>query len=207
LARSGTRAWTHDGRKCEHRVFVRALPHRTPKETMPRYRFRGNTPQIPSSTYVAETASVIGRVVLGEDTSVWPGAVIRADSEPIVIGEGSNVQDCAVLHVDPGVPMTIGRRVTVGHQVMLHGCMIGDGTLIGIQAIVLNHAVIGRECLVAAGAIVTERKSFPDRSLIMGAPAKVVRELTDDDVAMLRHAAEAYVQRRGFYLAELERID
>jgi carbonic anhydrase/acetyltransferase-like protein (isoleucine patch superfamily) len=174
---------------------------------MPRYRFRGNAPQIPSSTYVAETASVIGRVVLGEDTSVWPGAVIRADSEPIVIGEGSNVQDCAVLHVDPGVPMTIGRRVTVGHQVMLHGCTIGDGCLIGIQAIVLNHAVIGKECLVAAGAIVTERKTFPDRSLIMGAPAKVVRELTDDDVAMLRHAAEAYVQRRGFYLAELERID
>ncbi|MFO1302255.1 MAG: gamma carbonic anhydrase family protein [Burkholderiales bacterium] len=174
---------------------------------MPRYSFRGFAPQIPASTYVAETATVIGRAILGEDTSVWPGAVIRADSEPIVIGEGSNVQDNAVLHVDPGVPMNIGRRVTVGHQVMMHGCTIGDGSLIGIQAIVLNHAVIGESSLVAAGSIVTERKAFPPRSLIMGAPAKVVRELTDEDVAMLRHAAETYIKRRGFYLTELVRLD
>ena len=138
---------------------------------------------------------------------MWPGAVIRADSEPIVIGDGSNVQDNAVLHVDPGVPMTIGRRVTVGHQVMLHGCIIGDGSLIGIQAIVLNHAVIGQFCLVAAGAIITERKTYPDRSLIMGAPAKVVRELSDDDIAMLRHASETYVTRRGLYLTELARLE
>jgi carbonic anhydrase/acetyltransferase-like protein (isoleucine patch superfamily) len=174
---------------------------------MPRYRFRGFEPQIPASTFVAETASVIGRVILGEETSVWPGAVIRADSEPIAIGDGSNVQDNAVLHVDPGVPMTIGRNVTVGHQAMLHGCAIGDGSLIGIQAIVLNHAVIGQYCLVAAGAIVTERKTFPDRSLIMGAPAKVVRELTDADVEMLRRASETYIKRRGFYLTELQRLD
>jgi carbonic anhydrase/acetyltransferase-like protein (isoleucine patch superfamily) len=174
---------------------------------MPRYRFRGFAPQIPASTFVADTASVIGRVILGENTSVWPGAVIRADSEPITIGDGSNVQDNAVLHVDPGVPMTIGRNVTVGHQVMLHGCTIGDGSLIGIQAIVLNHAVIGESSLVAAGSIVTERKSYPPRSLIMGAPAKVVRELGDDDLAMLRHAAETYVKRRGFYLTELQRLD
>lgn len=173
---------------------------------MPRYRFRGTEPQISASTYVADTASVIGRVILGEETSVWPGAVIRADSEPITIGEGSNVQDNAVLHVDPGVPMTIGRNVTVGHQVMLHGCTIGDGSLVGIQAIVLNHAVIGECCLVAAGAIVTERKTFPDRTLIMGAPAKVVRELTDADLAMLRHASETYVKRRGLYLVELQRL-
>jgi carbonic anhydrase/acetyltransferase-like protein (isoleucine patch superfamily) len=175
--------------------------------TMPRYRFRGHAPQIPASTYVADTASIIGHVLLGEETSVWPGAVIRADSEPIVIGERSNVQDCAVLHVDPGVPMTIGRGVTVGHQVMLHGCTIGDGTLVGIQAVVLNHVVIGRDCLVAAGAIVTERKTFPERSLIMGAPAKVVRELTDEDVALLRTSADNYVRRRGYYLTELERLD
>jgi carbonic anhydrase/acetyltransferase-like protein (isoleucine patch superfamily) len=177
------------------------------RRTMPRYRFRGNAPQIPVSTYVADTASIIGRVTLGEDTSVWPGAVIRADSEPIVIGDRSNVQDCAVLHVDPGVPMRIGRGVTVGHQVMLHGCTIGDGTLVGIGAVVLNRAEIGEECLVAAGAIVTERKTFPPRSLIMGAPAKLVRELTAEDVAMLRAAADAYVKRRGFYLTELERLD
>jgi carbonic anhydrase/acetyltransferase-like protein (isoleucine patch superfamily) len=174
---------------------------------MPRYRFRGFAPQIPASTYVADTASVIGRVILGEETSVWPGAVIRADSEPITIGEGSNVQDNAVLHVDPGVPMSIGRNVTVGHQVMLHGCTIGDGSLVGIQAIVLNHAVIGESSLVAAGSIVTEGKQFPPRSLIMGAPAKLVRELTDEHLAMLRHAAQTYRQRRGFYLTELERLD
>jgi len=174
---------------------------------MPRYRFRGFAPQIPASAFVADTASVIGRVFLGEETSVWPGAVIRADSEPITIGDGSNVQDNAVLHVDPGVPMTIGRRVTIGHQVMLHGCTIGDGTLVGIQAIVLNHAVIGESSLVAAGAIVTERKTFPPRSLIMGAPAKVVRELTDDDVAMLERGADTYIKRRALYLTELTRLD
>jgi carbonic anhydrase/acetyltransferase-like protein (isoleucine patch superfamily) len=174
---------------------------------MPRYRFRDYEPQIPVSTFVADTASVIGHVILAEETSVWPGAVIRAESAPITIGEGSNVQDNAVLHTDPGVPMTIGRRVTIGHQVMLHGCTIGDGSLVGIQAIVLNHAVIGQQCLVAAGAIVTERKSFPDRSLIMGAPAKAVRELTDADVQMLRDAAAVYVKRRGFYLTELRRLD
>jgi len=174
---------------------------------MPRYRFRGVEPQVPASSFIADTASVIGRVILGEQTSVWPGAVIRADSEPITIGDGSNVQDNAVLHVDPGVPMTIGCRVTVGHQVMLHGCTIGDGCLIGIQAIVLNHAIIGEQSLVAAGAIVTERKSFPPRSLIMGAPAKVVRELTAEDLAMLRNAADTYITRRGLYLTELARLD
>lgn len=174
---------------------------------MPRYRFRGHEPQVPASTFVADTASLIGRVVLGEETSVWPGAVIRADSEPIVIGAGSNVQDCAVLHVDPGVPMTLGERVTVGHQVMLHGCTVGDCTLIGIQAVVLNRVVIGRECLVAAGSILTEGKSFPDRSLIMGAPAVVKRALTEEDVARLRHSAATYIARRGFYLTELVRLD
>ncbi len=174
---------------------------------MARYRFRGNAPEVPESAYVAEDATLIGRVILGERTSVWPQAVIRADSEAIEIGEGSNVQDGAVLHVDPGVPMKIGRDVTVGHQVMLHGCTIGDGALIGIQAIVLNHAVIGAQSLVGAGAIVTEGKVFPERSLILGAPAKVVRALTDADLEMLRHAALAYAKRREYYKTELERID
>ena len=113
----------------------------------------------------------------------------------------------AVLHVDPGVPMTIGERVTVGHQVMLHGCTIGDGSLVGIQAIVLNHVVIGEECLVAAGAILTEGKTFPPRSLIMGAPAKAVRELSDQHLAMVRHAAKTYIERRGYYITELTRVD
>ena len=174
---------------------------------MPRYRFRGFTPQISVTAYVAETASVNGRVILGVQTSVWPGAVIRADSEPILIGDGSNVQDNAVLHVDPGVPMTIGRRVTVGHQVMLHGCTIGDGSLVGIQAVVLNHVVIGEQSLVAAGSIVTEGKTFPPRSLIMGAPAKVKRELDERDLAMLAQAADTYITRRGLYLTELTRLD
>jgi carbonic anhydrase/acetyltransferase-like protein (isoleucine patch superfamily) len=174
---------------------------------MPLYRFRANAPQVASSAFVAETATLIGHVILGERTSVWPGAVLRAEAEPITVGDGSNIQDNAVLHVDPGVPMTIGCNVTVGHQAMLHGCTIGDGSLIGIQAIVLNHAVIGRDCLVAAGAIVTEGKAFPDRTLIMGAPARVVRELTDADVAMLHSAAATYVNRREAYQTELERID
>jgi carbonic anhydrase/acetyltransferase-like protein (isoleucine patch superfamily) len=197
----------HEARAASRRATIAISRPLYIRCTMPRYRFRGFTPQVPASTFVADTASVIGRVILGEETSVWPGAVIRADSEPITIGDGSNVQDNAVLHVDPGVPMTIGRRVTIGHQVMLHGCTIGDGTLVGIQAIVLNHAVIGESSLVAAGAIITERKTFPPRSLIMGAPAKVVRELTDEDVAMLERAAATYVTRRGLYLTELTRID
>ena len=173
---------------------------------MPRYALRGTAPQIPASSYVADTATIIGRVMLGVETSVWPGAVIRA-AEPIVIGDGSNVQDNAVLHVDPGVPMSIGKRVTIGHQVMLHGCTIGDGCLIGIQAVVLNHVVIGEECLVAAGSIVTERKVFPPRSLIMGAPAKLIRELDEQSLALLRHSADAYIERRALYLTELTRLD
>ena len=139
---------------------------------MPRYRFRGFTPQIPASTYVADTASVIGRVILGEETSVWPGAVIRADSEPITIGDGSNVQDNAVLHVDPGVPMNIGRNVTVGHQVMLHGCTIGDGSLIGIQAIVLNHAVIGESAWWRQGRSSPRGSSFRHARSSWGRPRR-----------------------------------
>ena len=207
--RHGRAGWTAARVNATIRVFADGAiaPGMTENRRMARYRFRGNAPQVPASAYVADDATLIGRVVLGERTSVWPHAVIRADSEPIVIGDGSNVQDGAVLHVDPGVPMRIGRNVTVGHQVMLHGCTIGDGSLIGIQAIVLNHAVIGAESLVGAGAIVTEGKAFPERSLILGAPAKVVRALTDADLAMLRHAAETYMKRREYYKTELERID
>ena len=123
-----------------------------------------------------------------------------------MIGDNSNVQDGAVLHVDPGCPMTIGESVTVGHQAMLHGCTIADGSLIGSQALILNKARIGRDCLVAAAAVVLEGKVFPDRSLIVGAPARVVRELTDEDVASLRHAADVYVGRGKLFKAELHRI-
>ena len=170
------------------------------------YRLRDHAPQVPASAYVAAEASLIGQVTLGERASVWPGAVARGDNEPITIGDESNVQEGAVLHADPGYPLKIGNNVTVGHQVMLHGCTIGDGSLIGIQAVVMNGAVIGKQCLVGAGAIVTERKTFPDRTLIIGAPAKAMRELTDAEVANLASAAAGYVSRGGLFRDELERV-
>jgi carbonic anhydrase/acetyltransferase-like protein (isoleucine patch superfamily) len=174
--------------------------------TLPLYRLRDQAPQIPASAYVAAEATLIGRISLGERASVWSGAVARGDNEPITIGDESNVQEGAVLHADPGFPLVIGNRVTVGHQAMVHGCTIGDGSLIGIQAVVMNGAVIGRECLVGAGAIVTERKTFPDRSLILGAPAKLVRALTDAELAGLRSAADGYVSRTTLFRDELERV-
>ena len=170
------------------------------------YRLRDHVPQVPASAYVAAEATLIGQVTLGERASVWPGAVARGDNEPITIGAESNIQEGAVLHADPGYPLTIGANVTVGHQVMLHGCTIGDGSLIGIQSIVMNGAVIGKQCLVGAGAIVTERKVFPDRMLIMGVPAKAIRELTDAEVANLAVAAAGYVSRGGLFRDELERV-
>ena len=170
------------------------------------YRLREHAPQVPASAYVAAEASLIGQVTLGERASVWFGAVARGDNEPITIGTESNIQEGAVLHADPGYPLKIGNNVTVGHQVMLHGCTIGDGSLIGIQAVVMNGAVIGKQCLVGAGAIVTERKTFPDRMLIIGAPAKAMRELTDAEVANLASAAAGYVSRGGLFRAELERV-
>jgi carbonic anhydrase/acetyltransferase-like protein (isoleucine patch superfamily) len=173
---------------------------------VPIYRLRGHAPHIPASAFVADEATLIGQVLIGERVGVWFGAVIRGDNEPIRVGDESNVQEAAVLHTDPGFALTIGERVTVGHQAMLHGCRIGDGSLIGIQAVVLNGAVIGKNCLVGAGAIVTERKTFPDRSLILGAPAKLVRELTDAEVAGLAYSAADYVARAALYSTKLERI-
>lgn len=174
---------------------------------MTRYRIGGHTPRVPTSAFVAREATLVGQVHLGERASVWFGAMVRGDNEPIKIGEGSNVQEGAVLHADPGFPLTIGAHVTVGHQAMLHGCSIGEGSLIGIQAVILNGAVIGNDCLVGAGAIVTEKKVFPERSLILGAPAKVVRQLTDEDVARLRESAADYAARAAIYVAELECLD
>jgi len=173
---------------------------------MPIYRLDGDAPRIAESAYVAPEAVVIGKVTLGEHACVLPCAVIRGDNETIVIGDNSNVQDGAVLHVDPGFPMTVGANVTIGHQAMLHGCTIGDGSLVGIQAIILNKASIGRDCLVAAGAVVLEGKVFAERSLIVGAPARVARQLTDADVVSLRRAATIYVERGKAFKAGLERI-
>ena len=171
------------------------------------YRLGDDAPIIPSSAYVAEEATVIGKVTLGERASVWFGAVIRGDNEMIRIGAGSNVQDNAVLHTDPGFPLTIGANVIVGHQAMLHGCTIGDGALVGIQAVVMNGAIIGKDCIVGAGAVVTEGKKFPDRSLIIGAPARRIRELDDAAIAKMRAGAEGYISRQERYKAKLKRID
>jgi carbonic anhydrase/acetyltransferase-like protein (isoleucine patch superfamily) len=170
------------------------------------YQIGDKKPVIPDSCYIAEEAVIIGDVRLGEGVSIWPGAVLRGDNEPITIGDGSNVQECSVLHTDPGAPLTIGKNVTVGHQVMLHGCTIGDGSLIGIQSVVLNKSVIGKDCLVGAGAVITENKSFPDRSVIFGSPAKAVRELNDENAARLAGSAASYVKRSKDYKANLKRI-
>ncbi|HVG04821.1 MAG TPA: gamma carbonic anhydrase family protein [Burkholderiaceae bacterium] len=170
------------------------------------YQLGDRVPQIDPSAYVFDTATLIGTVILGARVSIWPYATLRGDNEPIKIGDESNVQECSVLHADPGFPLTIGRRVTVGHQVMLHGCTIGDGSLIGIQAIVLNSAVIGRNCLIGAGALVTEGKQIPDGSLVIGSPAKVIRQLEPDHIERIRRDAESYVQRAVAYRRDLKRI-
>lgn len=170
------------------------------------YALGALTPEIHDSAFVATEATIIGQAVMHEGSSIWPGAVIRADNEPIVVGKDSNVQEGAVLHVDPGCPLVLGEGVTIGHQAMLHGCTVEDGCLIGIQAIVLNGAVIGKDSLVGAGAVVTEGKVFPERSLILGAPAKVVRTLTDEQVAGLRSNAVTYRDRAQDYKKNLKAL-
>lgn len=171
------------------------------------FRLADHQPSLADDAWVAPGANVIGRVRLGSEASVWFGAVLRGDNEPIELGARSNVQEGAVLHADPGFPLSIADEVTVGHQAMLHGCTIGEGSLIGIQAVVLNGATIGRECLVGACALVTEGKSFPDRSLIIGSPAKAVRQLTDDEVAGLRRSAAGYAEKARRYRADLSEVD
>ena len=171
------------------------------------YQLDDDIPRIADSAWVAESAQVIGRVELQEGASVWFGAVLRGDNDWITVGRGSNVQDGSVLHTDPGCPLVIGQDVTVGHQVTLHGCTIGDGSLIGIQSIVLNGAKIGRNCLVGAGSLVTEGKEFPDGVLIVGRPAKVVRELTPEQIAGLQRSAEHYVQQAQRHAKQRRRID
>ncbi|PRY71573.1 gamma carbonic anhydrase family protein [Halomonas ventosae] len=171
------------------------------------YQYGEDRPAIGDDVYVAETADVIGRVTLRRNASVWYQAVLRGDTDHLEVGEGSNIQDGAVLHADPGYPLTVGTGVTVGHQAMLHGCTIGDGSLVGIQAVILNGAVIGNNCLVAAGAVVKEGASFPDNSLIVGAPARVVRELSDEAIAGLRKNAEGYVERGRRHATQLRRLD
>jgi carbonic anhydrase/acetyltransferase-like protein (isoleucine patch superfamily) len=170
------------------------------------YQLDGLTPQVASSAWVADSAQVIGNVVLGEEASVWFGTVIRGDVDAITIGRGSNIQDASVLHCDAGKPLVIGDNVTVGHKVMLHGCTIGDGSLIGIGAIVLNGATIGKHCLVGAGSLVTEGKEFPDGSMIMGTPAKVVRALTPEQIAGLDLSAQRYRENTRRYQTGLKKV-
>jgi carbonic anhydrase/acetyltransferase-like protein (isoleucine patch superfamily) len=170
------------------------------------YQLGDDAPEIDASAYVADTATLIGKVTLGAQASVWFGATLRGDNERITVGAGSNVQEGTVMHTDPGHPLHVGENVTIGHQAMLHGCTIGDGSLIGIQAVILNGARIGRGCLVGAGALVTEGKQFPDGSLILGTPAKVVRQLTAEDQERLLASAANYAGRGQRYKTELKKI-
>jgi len=170
------------------------------------YELDGTAPRISDSAWVADSAKVIGDVALADDASVWFGAVIRGDTETIRIGRRTNIQDMSVLHADVGMPLTLGDDVTVGHQVMLHGCTIGDGSLIGIGAVVLNGAKIGKGCLVGAGSLVTEGKEFPDGSMILGSPAKVVRQLTPEQLEGLRLSAQHYVMNARRFRVGLKKI-
>ncbi|MBC7681206.1 MAG: gamma carbonic anhydrase family protein [Ferruginibacter sp.] len=170
------------------------------------YALDGVAPQVAATAWVADSAEVMGDVVLGEDSSVWFGVVVRGDNHRITIGRGSNVQDLSVLHTDDGVPLTIGDNVTIGHQVTLHGCTVGDGSLIGIGAVVLNGAKIGKNCLVGAGALVTEGKEFPDGSLIIGSPAKVARALTPAQIDGLQSSAQGYVANARRFRHGLQKL-
>ncbi|WP_374578775.1 gamma carbonic anhydrase family protein [Phenylobacterium sp.] len=169
------------------------------------YNLGDVAPDLPSEDeyWIAPNAAVVGRVILKKNASVWFGATLRGDNDPITVGENSNVQDGSVLHTDTGYPLTIGSNVTVGHMVMLHGCTIGDGSLIGIGSVVLNGAKIGRNCLIGANCLITEGKEIPDNSLVMGAPGKVVRELSEDQARAMSAGAMHYVQNWKRYRAGL----
>lgn len=174
---------------------------------MPLYAIDGCQPQVPDSCWVAPSADLIGDVHLGEQVGIWFGAVIRADNTPITLGDRTNVQEGCMLHSDPGVPLSVGEDCTIGHHAILHGCTIGNRVLVGMGATVLNNAVIGDDCLIGAGALVTEGKSFPPGSLIVGAPAKVVRELSPEAMAALKASAAGYASRQAHFKAELKRVD
>ena len=170
------------------------------------YQLDDHKPQIAPSAWVADNAQVMGAVTMEADASVWFGATVRGDTEHITIGEGANIQDGSVLHADHGMPLKVGKHVTVGHMVMLHGCTIGDESLIGIGAVVLNGAKIGKNCLVGAGSLVTEGKEFPDGSMIMGTPAKVVRQLSPEQIQGLRESAKRYIENAQRYKTGLKKL-
>jgi carbonic anhydrase/acetyltransferase-like protein (isoleucine patch superfamily) len=176
------------------------------RDFMSIYSLGNVTPELPNNDeyWIAPSASVIGRVILKKNASIWWGCTVRGDNDPIVIGENTNVQDGSVLHTDLGSPLILGANVTVGHLAMLHGCDIGDNSLIGIGAVVLNGAKIGKNCLIGAKALIPEGKVIPDNSLVMGAPGKVVREVSEAQVAMLVGSAAGYVRNWKRYRAELK---
>ena len=168
------------------------------------YRIGAKTPQVAASAYVAAEATLIGAVSVGERATILAGAVARADNEPITIDDESNVQEGAVLHADPGFPLRIGRRVTVGHMAMLHGCMVGDGTLIGIKSVILNGTVIGKNCLIGANTLIAEGKTIPDGSMVLGSPGKVVRKLSPEEILRIHETSEHYVANFKRYRANLK---
>jgi len=173
-----------------------------------RYSLDDQQPQLPDdgSCFIADNAVVLGNVKLARDTSIWFGATLRGDNECITIGARSNVQDGCVFHTDPGHPLTLGQGVTVGHQAMLHGCTVGDNSLIGIQAVVLNGATIGKNCLIGAGALISEGKHIPDNSLVIGSPGRVKRELSADEIAGLRRSADHYVDNGRRFASGLQPV-
>ncbi len=173
---------------------------------MASFELEGAKPESEGDSWIAETATVLGRVVLKRNASVWFGAVLRGDNDPIIIGENSNVQDGSIIHTDVGSPTVIGANCTIGHMVMLHGCTIGDNTLVGIGAIVLNGAKIGKNCLIGAGSLITENKVIPDNSMVMGSPGKVVREVTAEQAQMLTASALHYVANWRRYAKTLKRL-
>lgn len=170
------------------------------------YTIGDKTPQVHAAAYIAPSASVMGEVELAEGASIWFGAVLRGDNDLIRVGKNSNVQDNSVLHTDPGISLEIGEGVTIGHRVMLHGCTIGDNTLIGIGATVLNNAKIGKNCIIGAHALITEGKDIPDNSMVVGAPGKVIRTLSEPQIAMLKMSAAIYVKNAARFRTDLKEI-
>jgi len=163
------------------------------------YEFEKNTPLIHKNSWVASSAVLIGKVILKKDANVWFNVVLRGDIEPITIGEGSNVQDGSVFHTDPGCPLILGKNVTVGHMVMLHGCEVADDTLVGIGSKILNKTKIGKNCIIGANTLITENKIIPDRSLVIGSPGKIIRQVTEKEIEEIKINAKHYVENYKKY--------
>lgn len=171
------------------------------------YALNNRAPTFGEGSWIADNATVVGAVTAGRNVSIWYSAVVRGDNDPITIGDNSNVQDGSILHTDDGIPLTIGANVTIGHMAMLHGCTIGDGSLIGINAVVLNNAVVGKSCIIGAKALIPEGKVIPDRSLVVGTPGRIIRQLTDAEVASLLGNADNYIAHAREYEEGLVRLD